>query len=170
MPKIEIWTDGSSLQNPGFGGWGAVICAHDENGEPFHIELSEGCAEVTNNQMELTTVVRALASIPEPADVIIYSDSKYVVDAHRCGWLENWQSNDWKTSSGKPVKNQQLWQSLVSEEKKHLSVEYKWVKGHANEYLNERCDELARNAALDIMRLNGSYLLETNTADDFELD
>jgi ribonuclease HI len=140
MKNITIYSDGSSLGNPGPGGWGTIL---DYKGNTK--ELSGGNGNTTNNQMELTGVIEGLKALKEPCNVKIVSDSKYVVQAIN-EWLTNWVRNNWRTAGKKPVKNQELWQQYLEVSKSH-NIEATWVKGHAGHEENERCDQLARNEA-----------------------
>lgn len=146
--KIDIYTDGSCLKNPGKGGYGIVM----QYGEHTK-ELSQGYTLTTNNRMELLGVIIALNSLKESCLVDIYTDSQYVAKAIKEGWLYNWQKNGWKTANKKDVKNKDLWIELHKALLKH-SVSFNWLKGHAGHIQNERCDELARSAA------QGTGLLE----------
>ena len=140
---VEIFTDGACRGNPGPGGWGAILqFKHEEK------ELSGGAQETTNNRMELLSVIVALETIKtEKANVQIYSDSKYVVDSVEKGWVFGWQKKGFK---GK--KNVDLWQRFLRIYPKH-TIKFNWVKGHAGNLYNERCDELAVQAAesLDLL-------------------
>jgi len=143
MKSITLYSDGSSLGNPGPGGWGTIL---EFNG---HIkELSGADSLTTNNQMELIGVIEGLKALKEPCDVSIYSDSKYVVQGIN-EWLGNWIKNNWKTASKKPVKNQELWQDYIKVSKDH-KINANWVKGHAGHPQNERCDELAKEEAIKL--------------------
>ncbi|WP_286267092.1 ribonuclease HI [Thalassotalea atypica] len=140
--EVMIYTDGSCLGNPGPGGYGAVLKYKEHTKE-----LAQGYKLTTNNRMELLAPIKALASLKEPCKVTITTDSQYV----RQGitkWIENWLKNNWKTANKKPVKNVDLWKQLYEENKRHL-VTWKWVKGHSGHPENERCDDLAREAAMD---------------------
>ena len=140
LKQINLYSDGSSLGNPGPGGWGTLLKYKG------HIkELSGGEILTTNNQMELKGVIEGLKELKEPCAVHITSDSKYVVQAIN-EWLENWQKNGFKTAAKKPVKNYELWQEYLSVSKKH-NITASWVKGHAGHEENERCDILARTEA-----------------------
>ncbi len=139
MKKIEIFTDGACSGNPGPGGWGAVL---RYNGKEK--ELCGGDAHTTNNRMELTAVISALKALKEPCEVVLTTDSKYVVDAITLGWAEGWQKNGWKKADKKPALNIDLWEELLSLLKTH-TVQFIWVKGHAGHPENERCDTLAVN-------------------------
>ena len=140
MKTVTLYTDGACSGNPGPGGWGALLrCRGVEK------ELSGGEKETTNNRMELTAVISALAALKTSFDISLYTDSKYVmVGISR--WLPNWKKNGWKTSNKKsPVKNVDLWQRLDELAGGH-EIRWIWVKGHAGHAENERVDELARNA------------------------
>lgn len=141
MMRVEIFTDGACSGNPGPGGWGAILrCRGVEK------ELSGGEAETTNNRMELTAVISALAALKKTCNITIYTDSKYVMDGIT-QWMPNWKSNGWKTSNKKaPVKNIDLWQRLDELSQQH-EIRWVWVKGHAGHAENERVDKLAREGA-----------------------
>jgi ribonuclease HI len=124
--------------NPGPGGWGTILIYKD-----VKKEISGGAKDTTNNIMEITAVIEGLKSLKRPCDVDIYSDSAYVVNAFLEGWIYNWQKNNWKTSNKQPVKNKELWEELYNLTKKH-KVQFIKVKGHSDNELNNRCDELAR--------------------------
>ncbi|MBU1247898.1 MAG: ribonuclease HI [Proteobacteria bacterium] len=141
MKEVTIYTDGSCLGNPGPGGYGAVLLFGDTRKE-----LSSGYRKTTNNRMEMMAVIVALEALKEPCKVVLYTDSQYVKNAFTQKWLVNWEKNGWKTAAKKPVKNKDLWQRMVPLVESH-SLEWRWVKGHAGNPENERCDELARNAA-----------------------
>ena len=140
MKSIKIYSDGSSLGNPGPGGWVTVL---EFNG---HLkELSGGNPNTTNNQMELQGVIEGLKALKEPCEVELISDSKYVVQAIN-EWLAGWIRNNWKTASKKPVKNLEMWQEYVTISKPH-KITATWIKGHNGHPQNERCDQLAREGA-----------------------
>lgn len=141
MKRIEIFTDGACLGNPGPGGWGVILRYNDVEKELFGNE-----ANTTNNKMELTAVISALSALKEPCNITLYTDSRYVMDGIE-KWIFNWKQNGWKTANKKtPVKNLELWQKLDELKSKH-DIRWVWVKGHAGHKENERCDELARTAA-----------------------
>lgn len=140
MKNITLYSDGSSLGNPGPGGWGTIL---DYKGKTK--ELSGANPNTTNNQMELTGVIEGLKALKEPCNVKIVSDSKYVVQAIN-EWLTNWIKNNWKTAGKKPVKNLELWKEYLAVSKQH-NIEAFWVKGHDGHEQNERCDQLARDEA-----------------------
>ena len=137
MKTVTIYTDGACSGNPGPGGWGAIL-----EWQGHEKELSGGEAQTTNNRMELTAVLTALRLLKEPCIVELYSDSKYVVDAIDKGWLYGWQKKDWIKADKKPVLNVDLGQQLLPELKRH-DVRLHWVKGHAENEKNNRCDQLA---------------------------
>lgn len=137
MKKIRLYSDGSSLGNPGAGGWGSILKYKDTIRE-----LSGGKQHTTNNVMELTGVIEGLKALKEPCDVEVISDSKYVVQGIN-EWLANWEKNNWKTASKSSVKNLELWQEYLEVSKKH-KISATWVKGHAGHIENERCDVLAK--------------------------
>ena len=138
---IKIWTDGSCLGNPGPGGW-AFVATDGKN----TAERSGGERDTTNNQMELTAVIRALTAAQKNHDSVeIHTDSQYVKNGMQL-WIKNWKKNGWKTADKKPVKNKELWQQL-DELASKVKIHWHWVRGHNGEEMNERCDELARGAA-----------------------
>lgn len=134
---VSIYTDGACSGNPGPGGWGAVLCYNGAERE-----LSGGEAQTTNNRMELTGVISALQALKEPCIVELYSDSKYVIDALEKGWAWGWRKKGWIKSDKKPALNSDLWETLLLLTQKH-EVHYHWVKGHADNEYNNRCDSLA---------------------------
>jgi len=141
VKEIVIYTDGSSLGNPGPGGWGIVL----KYGEKRK-EMSQGYKLTTNNRMELMAAIEALKAIKKTGYKIkLYSDSKYLLDAIQKGWLENWIKKGWKRKSGE-VLNIDLWKQLYELLKK-FDVEFIWVPAHSGIKENERCDELAKSAA-----------------------
>ncbi len=135
--NVSIYTDGACSGNPGAGGWGAVLIYGN-----IKKEISGFDPQTTNNKMELTAVIKALEMLKTQCNVELYSDSAYVVNAINEGWLSNWKEKNWIGSDKKPVKNIELWQSLDSLLSKH-NVNFNKVKGHADNELNNRCDELA---------------------------
>ena len=141
MKSIKIYTDGACRGNPGIGGWGAIIQFQNNSKELFG-----GRAETTNNQMEMQAVIEGLKALKEPCRIILYTDSKYVIDGITT-WIHGWKKNNWKTASKKPVKNMELWQELDQLVNQH-EITWKWVKGHAGIPGNERADELA-NKGID---------------------
>jgi ribonuclease HI len=144
--NVSIHTDGSCLGNPGAGGWAAILEYTHKDGKITTLELSGGEKNSTNNRMELSAAIGALEALTKPCIVTLYTDSQYLRKAFEEGWLKNWQRNGWKTKDKQPVKNKELWEKLLSLETQH-QVSWAWVKGHAGNDLNERCDQLARAAA-----------------------
>jgi ribonuclease HI len=139
--RVQVFTDGSCLGNPGPGGWAAIL---RYNGTEK--ELSGGFSGTTNNRMELRAVINALAALTRTCGVDLYTDSTYIKDAVVKDWLGAWQKNGWKTAAKKPVKNQDLWRELLPLLKSH-EVRFHWVRGHAGHPENERCDVLAKTQA-----------------------
>lgn len=137
MKKVTIYTDGACSGNPGPGGWGAIL---QYNGHEK--EISGGDNLTTNNKMELMGVISALEMLKEPCEVDLYSDSKYVIDSITKGWAAGWKARGWKKADKKPAKNPELWEKLLSLLEIH-KVTFHWVKGHADNPYNNRCDELA---------------------------
>ena len=141
MKQVEIYTDGACSGNPGPGGWGAVL-RYRFNGKVYEKELSGGDASTTNNRMELMGVIAGLEALNRPCEVEVISDSKYVVDAISKGWAVSWRKNGWRKADKKPALNPDLWDELLWLESIH-TLRYHWVKGHAENEFNNRCDELA---------------------------
>lgn len=141
MKSLTIYTDGACSGNPGSGGYGIVMLygAHRK-------EISQGYKLTTNNRMELLAVITALKALKEPCNVTLYSDSKYVIDSITKGWVYSWQKKGWIKSDKKKALNVDLWEQLLPLLKTH-NVEFVWVKGHADNVENERCDRLAVAAA-----------------------
>ena len=137
MKTIQIYTDGACSGNPGPGGWGAIL----KYGE-VERELSGGEAHTTNNRMELLGVIHALEALKEPCVVELWSDSKYVIDALAKGWAEGWRKRGWVRSDKRSALNPDLWARLLDLTARH-ELRYHWVRGHAGNPYNERCDALA---------------------------
>ena len=137
MKKVEIYTDGSCKKNPGPGGWAAVLVYNGREKE-----ICGGEADTTNNRMELLATINALKALKEPCEVVLTSDSKYVVDGITKGWARGWKAKGWIKSDKKPALNVDLWEKLLDLLDVH-NVKFVWVKGHAGHPENERCDELA---------------------------
>lgn len=137
MKEIKIYTDGACSKNPGPGGWGAVLIY-----KSHRKEISGADAQTTNNRMELTAVIKALECLKEKCKIELFTDSKYVCDSIKKGWAESWRNNNWKKSDKKPAINADLWEVLLNLISKH-DITFNWVKGHAGNVENERCDELA---------------------------
>ena len=141
MKKVDIYTDGACRGNPGPGGWGALLIYNDARKTIYG-----GEKDTTNNRMEMIAVIEALKLIKSDCEISLYTDSKYVMDGVN-KWLSGWKQKDWKTSNKKPVKNQDLWESIDACITKH-NIEWHWVKGHAGNPGNELADELA-NRGID---------------------
>jgi ribonuclease HI len=141
MKKVEIFTDGACKGNPGPGGWGALLRMgrHEK-------ELSGSDPATTNNRMEMTAVIRALEALIEPCEVLLHTDSRYVVDG-MTKWVHGWQKKGWISASKKPVRNEDLWHELIEAAARHR-ITWQWVKGHDGNAENERVDKLASDAAL----------------------
>ena len=139
MKKVTIYTDGACQGNPGPGGWGAVLI-HGS----VRKEISGSNPATTNNQMELTAAIKALAALKQPCEVELYTDSQYVRQG-MTSWLASWKAKGWRNAGKKPVKNRELWEELDAQAGRH-QVQWHWVKGHSFHPENERCDELATQA------------------------
>ena len=138
---VEIYSDGSCLGNPGPGGWGVLL-----RWRGMERELSGGEQDTTNNRMELRAAIEALNALKKPSQVVLTTDSRYVIQGIN-EWMAGWVARGWKTASKQRVKNQDLWQALHSAIQPH-DITWQWVKGHAGHDENERVDTLARNEAL----------------------
>ena len=136
MDQILIYTDGACKGNPGPGGWGALLVVGGNEKELFG-----GEANTTNNRMELMAVIQALSALKRPCDVIVHTDSQYVLKGIT-EWLAGWKAKGWKTAAKAPVKNVDLWQALDAATQQH-QIEWRWVKGHSGHAGNERADQLA---------------------------
>ncbi len=145
-PHVDVYTDGSCLNNPGPGGWGAVLVYRNRSGKETEKELSGGEAETTNNRMELTAAIEALSALKKPCDVTLTTDSRYLCDGMNRGWAAGWQEKGWKRADRSPALNPDLWEILLELCGKH-EVRFKWVKGHAGHPYNERCDSMAQEEA-----------------------
>ncbi len=141
--KVELYTDGACRGNPGPGGWG-VLMRYGSHSK----EMSGGEPTTTNNRMELMAAIKGLECLSRPCDVVLYTDSKYVMQGIT-EWIDNWKKRGWKTSAKKPVKNVDLWQRLDEARQRH-HIEWKWVKGHSGHDGNEMADLLA-NRGIDEM-------------------
>lgn len=140
MKKIQAITDGSCLGNPGRGGWACILRFGKHKKEMYGSD-----PDTTNNRMELMAAIRALAALKEPCEVEMVTDSQYVMNGVK-SWMAGWKRNGWKTSAKKPVLNQDLWMELDEQVARH-KLTWTWTKGHADHADNNRCDELAREAA-----------------------
>jgi ribonuclease HI len=140
MKEVIIYTDGACSGNPGPGGYGAVLRygSHEK-------EISGGERQTTNQRMEMQAAIAALEQLSEPCHVLLHSDSAYLVNAFIQNWFGKWQSNGWLNSKKQPVENRDLWEKLLVLAGKH-QIEWVKVKGHADDELNNRCDQLARDA------------------------
>ena len=141
MKSVEIFTDVACKGNPGPGGWGALLRMgrHEK-------ELSGGDPATTNNRMEMTAVIRALEALIEPCEVLLHSDSRYVIDG-MTKWVHGWQKKGWVNASKKPVRNEDLWHELIEAAARH-KIKWQWVKGHNGHAENDRVDQLASDAAI----------------------
>lgn len=156
-PKFVIYTDGSCEPNPGPGGWAAILRYTNDNGKTFSRCISGHTTDTTNNRMEVMAVLAALKRLKYACDVVVYSDSKYVVDAvgdwvdgqpsTKRGWMVKWRKNGWvrPTKKGPPneLKNSDLWQELYYLIVRHRSITMRWIRGHAGNKFNELCDAVA---------------------------
>ncbi len=140
MKTVTIYTDGACSGNPGPGGYGTVLLYGEARKE-----LSGGYRLTTNNRMEILAVIKGLEALKEPCKVLLYSDSRYVVDAIEKGWVAKWRQNGWMRNKKERAQNVDLWERMTVLLEKH-QVSFHWVKGDADNPENERCDELARMA------------------------
>lgn len=147
-PIVTIFTDGACSGNPGPGGWGAILVSG-----PHRKEVNGGEAVTTNNRMELMAAISALEALKKPSKVELWTDSNYVKDGIS-KWIHGWKRNGWKTSDKKPVKNVDLWKRLDEAIARH-HVKWHWVKGHVGHELNERADQLARDAIAEMRAASG---------------
>lgn len=142
MKKVEIYTDGGAKGNPGPGGYGVVLRFNGHERE-----LSGGFRRTTNNRMELRAAIEGLRVLKEPCQVVLYSDSRYLVDGIEKGWAARWRANNWKRNKqGDKAQNADLWAELLQLLSRH-QVKFSWVEGHAGHPENERCDALVHAAA-----------------------
>jgi ribonuclease HI len=141
LKQVTIYTDGACLGNPGPGGYGVVLLYG-----PHRREISGGFLLTTNNRMEIMAVIAALEALKEPCRVTLYSDSQYVVNAMSQGWARRWRDNGWKRNKREEAVNPDLWERLLDLGDQH-QVEFRWLRGHSGSVENERCDQLAVNAA-----------------------
>ncbi|MDE2815163.1 MAG: ribonuclease HI [Chloroflexota bacterium] len=141
MKRVTIYTDGACIGNPGPGGYGAVILFGQ-----YRKEISGGYRATTNNRMEILAAIRALEALNEPCEVTLHSDSEYVVNAMKKGWAKKWRAQGWQRGKQEKAANPDLWKRLLDLTFTHR-VAFKWVRGHAGNVENERCDKLANQAA-----------------------
>src|SRR6266498_3864674 len=154
MKKVTLYSDGACEGNPGPGGWAAILTygAHER-------DITGGVPATTNNRMELTAAVEGIKALKEPCEVEFFTDSQYV-QTGVSEWLKDWKLRGWKTKDKKPVKNEDLWRQLEAEASKH-EITWRWLKGHAGDEMNERCDLLARNEILKIRQKFNPEQLKT---------
>ena len=140
--EVIIYTDGGAKPNPGRGGWAAILIspAHNLTREIYGSEEN-----TSNNRMELTAAIKALQALKVPCCVDLYTDSQYLQNAFNNKWLDKWQRNGWRNANKEPVANQDLWQELIALNKIH-NINWQWVKGHAENKFNNKCDYLVRKA------------------------
>jgi len=164
MKKVLIYTDGSSRGNPGPGGFGALLLNVEHRKE-----ISGGFRKTTNNRMELMAVIVALESLKVPCEVEVRSDSRYVINAMDKGWMGGWRLRGWSKADKKPLKNVDLWKRLYIAIQPH-ELNWTWVKGHAGNQYNERCDYLATSAAEgENLPIDGGFLQEGDEPDLFNV-
>jgi len=145
LSRVEIWTDGACSGNPGPGGWGAILRFGEREKE-----LSGGELLTTNNRMELTAAISALEALKRECEVDLHTDSQYLRQGVT-GWMFGWKKNGWRTADRKPVKNEDLWRRLDEATARH-KIDWRWVRGHAGDEMNERADELARAGMKPFLR------------------
>lgn len=148
IKEVEIYTDGACSGNPGPGGYGTILIYG-----PHEKELTGAYNNTTNNRMELMAVIKGLESLKEPCRVTVYSDSKYIIDAITKGWVTRWRSRGWMRNDKERAKNVDLWETLLMLMDKH-DISWVWVKGHADNEYNNRCDKLAVQAIKSGKRIN----------------
>ena len=149
LAVVKIYTDGACSGNPGPGGWGAVLVSGGREKE-----ISGSCESTTNNRMELIAAIEALNQLKKPCQVLLHSDSAYLVNAFKLGWLSNWKMNNWKNSTKQVVSNLDLWKELDRLSDLH-QIEWIKIKGHSGHEYNERCDSLAVAAIADFRSVTG---------------
>lgn len=137
MKQVILYTDGACSGNPGAGGWAAILRYGNHEKE-----LCGGEKETTNNRMELTAALEGLKALRQPCEVELFSDSQYLVNGFTLGWVYNWEKNGWKRNKTEAVKNAALWKAILEQSRIH-SIRFHWVKGHADDEFNQRCDRLA---------------------------
>lgn len=145
---VEIYTDGACRGNPGPGGWGALLRYNGTEKTIYGAEIL-----TTNNQMELTAAIQGLNAITKPCEIVLVTDSQYVMKGIT-EWIDGWRKRNWKGANGKPIKNIELWQQLDAATKRHTHVTWEWVRGHDGHVENERADQLA-NLAIDELMNQG---------------
>ncbi len=142
---VEIWTDGGCKPNPGPGGWAAILRYRDAV-----MEISGAAADTTNNRMELTAAAEALAALKRPCRIILHTDSEYLKNGIT-RWHTGWVRKNWRTASGDPVKNMDLWRRILDAAAAH-TIDWRWVRGHSGDAMNERADHLATMAREGVER------------------
>ncbi|WP_297367367.1 ribonuclease HI [Acidocella sp.] len=142
---VEIWTDGGCKPNPGPGGWAAILIY-----KGTIKELTGGELETTNNRMELTAAAEALEALTRPCKVVLHTDSEYLKNGIT-RWMTGWVRKNWRSSTGDPVKNMDLWRRILDAAKPH-EIDWRWVRGHSGAPLNERADELATQARDELLK------------------
>ena len=156
---VRIYTDGACSGNPGPGGWGAVLIF----GENI-LELNEGFRHTTNNRMEILAVVNSLSKLKRSSEVVVISDSKYLVDAINKGWVQRWKSNGWRRNKKDMASNVDLWKLLLVQLQRH-KVEFEWVKGHSGDTYNDLADKLAVEASVSkSLKIDQIYELDSNNS------
>jgi len=145
-PRVIIYTDGG-CDKDGLGGWGAVLIYPARNNHRG--ELRDAEQDSTSQRMELSAAIGALRALKRPCNVVLHTDSEYVSNAFNHGWIDAWQTNGWRNTSRKPVKNQDLWQALLDAKAAH-DVKWKWVRSHSGVVENERCDTLSHLARKEL--------------------
>lgn len=140
LTQVQIYTDGACSGNPGPGGWAAILVAAGREKELFGAEQ-----QTTNQRMEIRAAVEGIKALTRPCEIVLFSDSAYLVNCMQQKWYAKWQRSGWINSQGQPVKNQDLWEALIGVMKGH-TIRFDKVKGHSGHSYNERCDELARKA------------------------
>jgi len=157
MKTVDIYTDGACSGNPGKGGYGAILIYGTAKKE-----ISAGYELTTNNRMEIMGAISALEILKEPCNITLYSDSRYLVDAIEKGWVKKWEKNNWMRTKTERALNVDLWIRLTTALSIH-TVQFKWVKGHSSNPMNNRCDELARQAAANNSLLIDDEYIKNNT-------
>jgi ribonuclease HI len=156
--RVVVWTDGACSGNPGPGGWGAILTFNGHERE-----LSGGEQLTTNNRMELMAAIQALEALTRDCEVELHTDSQYLREGVM-GWIHGWKKNGWKTAAKKPVKNVELWQRLDAATHRH-KIDWRWVKGHAGDVMNERADALARLGMKPFLRARAAKVVIPETGD-----
>ena len=163
MQEVTIYTDGGCHGNPGPGGYGAVLLSGQHRKE-----LSAGYKRTTNNRMELLACITALETLKQPCRVTLHSDSKYIVDSITKGWARRWQANDWRRNQKEKAINPDLWARLLDLCERH-EVQFIWVKGHAGNKENERCDSLVQAAiARNNLKEDANYVRHQTASSLFD--